>query len=322
MGDLGYVFEARLSNTGYVGEIGSSGGGNPGTGGLLGTFSQELSGPPYDIQGTLVSFDYRSFAPEFPAAAGVYNADPNQCRFPGGLTPFQPYAFKFQTNPVRAPLAPVTLVGKSVIDLSVSGTSSSPIAFNAQTIIDAIPGSAPLPLNADVLLNDVMVVFSPDGQLDGLYFDRRGLNAGGTSIQRFDVLRLDPASTVAFNVGFVDGLLENVDDGARYPEIVPGTTFQPHADDVPLDGVPPLTEPTSSLEVDRVPNFANSDCAWITIHPLSGAVSLDTVASQPPLSQLSTYYGYLPAANSQTSRRVISDRLIQSRRLSTAGTVQ
>jgi prepilin-type N-terminal cleavage/methylation domain-containing protein len=286
--------------------------------------------PVFDFPepGTIVDFNIVGFSPQSDSLPGIYNPQNQlpsltllqQARFPGALSPFKGVEFRFRTNPVPAPLAPVTLIGKTVIDLSVSGSGSDPLEFGAQAILDQ-DLSRPIPtLNADVLLHNVAVMFAPDGKLDGVYLDQRvqANPAGNSPVIGFVPTRVTPSTTVCFNIGFVDGILDNIDDGARYTGNVAGTTYRTGANDPPyLQPAPP-----AELTVDKVPNFANPDCAWISIHPLSGTISLDSVAGQPPLLQFTNFYGFQAAPNSQVARNVMRSRLHQARRLTTAGTVQ
>ncbi|MCC9601483.1 prepilin-type N-terminal cleavage/methylation domain-containing protein [Stieleria sp. JC731] len=278
------------------------------------------------IDGILISFNYIDFSPRNAQVAGRYQTigapgavvAASASVFPAGLASFQPMPFKFRSNPIKAPLAPVTMIGKTVIDLSISGSVLAPAAFNSQVVVDPAPAAAIPSLAADQRLNDVIVMFAADGQLDGIYYDQRVVAGTPSQIVGFQYQRFDPATTISFNVGFVDGVVNNVDDVARFPDSVPGTDYQINANDPPLDN----PGPTAPLEMKKKPNFANTDCAWIHIQPLSGNISLQTVASQPILSDLSAYYGYNPAPGSQFARAVASDRIRQSRRLATGGAVQ
>jgi prepilin-type N-terminal cleavage/methylation domain-containing protein len=263
--------------------------------------------------GTLVSFNFRTFSPRNVGTAGTLTGNINTSTFPASLKAYQPHDFKFQVNPIRAPLAPVNMIGRTVVDLSVSGPSSDPLAFNAQHIVDPDPTTQIPNLAADRLMNDVVVMFAADGRLDGIYFDRRSVSGG--NIDAFVPIRLDPSTTVAFNIGFVDGVLPNIDDGARYPNEITGTNYNVTTNDPPLA----TPAPPGVLEPDKAPNFANTDCAWITIQPLSGAIQLGSVASQPDLPRLTSYYGL---GTNPAARTVVQARVHQSRRLTTGGTVQ
>ncbi|MEO1618271.1 MAG: prepilin-type N-terminal cleavage/methylation domain-containing protein [Planctomycetota bacterium] len=233
--------------------------------------------------------------------------------FPNGLAEFQPHSFSFQTNPIRAPLAPVALPGRTVVDLSVSGPSNDPLRFNAQDIVDANVTVAPPNVLANARLNDVVVMFAPDGRLDGVFSDERVL--AGADLTSFAVTRVDPSTSVSFCVGFVDGILDNVDDGARFPNLVAGTDFSVHPGDLALSE----TDTTVAFEPPKPPNFANTDCAWISVQPSSGSIRLDTVASQPLGNRLTNYYGF---GTAPTARSLMNARVRQSRRLATSGTVK
>lgn len=273
--------------------------------------------------GTLVTFNVLEFSPQHAqlpgrlfdtqAPRGTLAAAAAVSTFPAGLQAYQPSPFQFLSNPIKAPLAPVTMLGKTVIDLSISGTSDNPVAFNCQEIVDPAPSVTIPPLNADVNLHDVMVMFSPDGRLSGIYYDQR-ITAGTTAITGFQYQRVNPSASVSFNVGYIDGIVNNIDDLARFPANVTNTDYQVNPNDPALE----TPGPSAPLQFDKTPNFANTDCAWITIRPLSGDISLDNVASQPSNSRLINYYGY----NTPFARNVVRDRLRQSRRLASAGTVQ
>lgn len=284
--------------------------------------TRNIQGVP-NVAGTEISFNYRDASPRSNILPGhitqVTNPTAigeNSFVFPAGLALEQPFDFKFQANPIRAPLAPVTMIGRTVIDLSVSGPSSAPIAFNSQVIVDSDPSSVIPALVADQPLNDVVVMFAPDGRLDGIYTDVRVDN--GTSITGFVPTRFDPSTTVSFNVGFLDGVLDNIDDGARYPEqLAVGTDYQVNTGD-PAFATPGSPAP---LTPRIAPNFANTDCAWVSIQPLSGTIRLDSVASQPRQQRLTDYYGF-QASPPPFARTIVQARVLQSRRLNSGGTTQ
>ncbi|MCA9138346.1 MAG: prepilin-type N-terminal cleavage/methylation domain-containing protein [Planctomycetales bacterium] len=322
VGQSGYVFEVTnleqitLSTTSSITSFGGS----------RALYHPAI--PPTD--GTLVSFNYLDFSPRHASTPPfLVNVDPppsgtrtlpiaaGLSSYPAGISPFQATEFKFRTNPVRAPLAPINMIGKTVIDLSVSGTSADPIAFNSQTIIDQFPASNIPPLAANTPLTDVIVMFAADGRMDGVYNGQRVVTTG-PQISGFLFQRIDPSSTVSFNVGFIDGLVDNIDDIARYPEMVTDTDFQINATDPPLA----TPAPPSALTVNKTPNFANTDCAWVSIQPLSGNVTLENVASQTSLANLSAYYGFQPAPNNPFARNVARARVHQARRLTTSGAIQ
>lgn len=290
VGESGYVFE--IEDMTYVG-----------------TTNAVLPGTP----GTIVSFNYIGASPQSPIIPATLTAAATNSVFPNALPVGQPVPFKFRVNPIRAPLAPVNMIGRTVVDLSISGPSSDPLAFNAQEIIDADPSTTIPPLLPDVIMNDVVVMFAPDGRLDGVYVDQRQDNTV-PEITGFIPFRVDPSTTVAFNVGFVDGILDNIDDASRYPDLIGTPDYQVTPDDPAAEG----GSTTVPLDVSKVPNYANTDCAWISIQPLSGAIRLDTVASQPPAPVFNTYYGF---SATPTARSVVRARVHQSRRLTTGGTV-
>jgi hypothetical protein len=202
-------------------------------------------------------------------------------------------------------LAPVNLPGKTVVDLSISGPANSPFGFGTQAIVGG--GSVP----AGYEFSDVIVMFSADGRLDSVYVDQ----PDATSPTGYRLTRLVLGATVSFAVGYVDGIVDNIDDMARYPQHVPNTVFPTGASDPPL-AVPAPPEPLDLL--GQVPNFANSEGAWVAIRPLSGAIQLGTVAGQPELGAFVNAYGFGPPAN-PASRAIVNARLLQSRRLLTAG---
>ena len=316
LGDSGYVFEIERAEkvTGYTTDM-----------------VDRLTGASvfqFNEIGTLVDFNFVGTTPETRTQTGVYRpnntlltpaatqpAQFHEARFPGGIEPYQGISFRFLTNPIPAALAPVTLVGKSVIDLSISGPTEDPLAFGTQAIFDSTPGVDAPAMASNVQFNNIAVMFSPDGKVDSVYYDQR-LVAGNT-VTGFVPQRLVTGTTLAFNVGFVDGVLDNIDDGARFPEHIDGTDYQVTGNDFPLnDPQPPL-----ALEVSQTPNFANTDCVWINIQPSSGAVTQVGVAGQPPPGVFSNYYGLGPVPG-QSARDVMRYRLLQARKLASGGTVQ
>ena len=241
--------------------------------------------------GTIVSFNHLTVQPTH--------------RVAGNHVDHQPYPFEILSLPTRAPLNPVNLPGKTVVDLSISGPASNPAAFGTQAIV----GNNTVPNGYE--FNDVIVMFSADGRIDSIYADQWN----GTA---FQLTRFVPSATVSFAIGYVDGIVENIDDIARYPELVPNTVFPTSATDPALAN--PL--PPAPLELlGQVPNFANSECAWVGVRPLSGAIQLGSLAAQPPLGELTTYYGFGPPANTP-SRTIVNARLLQARRLLSAGALQ
>ncbi len=243
------------------------------------------------VPGTIVSFNHLTVEPTH--------------RVGGNHVNHQPYPFEILSLPTRAPLTPVNLPGKTVVDLSISGPSNSPVGFGTQAIVGI--GSVP----AGYEFSDVIVMFSADGRLDSVYVDQ----PDATSPTGYRLTRLVFGATISFAIGYVDGIVDNIDDMARYPQHVPNTVF-PSGANVPPLAVPAPPEPLNLL--GQVPNFANSECAWVAIRPLSGAIQLGSVAGQPELSALVNSYGFGPPAN-PPSRAIVNARLLQSRRLLTAG---
>lgn len=257
-------------------------------------------------RGTVIDFNERDFYPTHAR--------------PGGLQQEVAYPFEIVSNPTRAPLMPVALVGKTAIDLSISGPADDPALFGGQTQFSIDPNAPPTELEPNQFWGPVTVMFAPDGQLDAIYTSvlvRPPVGYTPTYNNPFVVqrVRLNPTTAVSFNVGYIDGVLANLDDGARYPDHYAGTMFPSRVVDAPL--ATPL--PPDPLIPTKVPNFANADCAWVTIQPLNGAVTLDTIAAQPPLNELGSYYGL---GNTPLARAVMNARLHQARRLTTAGVVQ
>ncbi|OYP32176.1 Tfp pilus assembly protein FimT/FimU [Rhodopirellula sp. MGV] len=296
------------------------------------TYSSSVVTPAFTISepGTLVDFNVVGFSPESSQRpAELWNINPaaylstfQQLKFPMELEPFAPIEFRFRTSPIPAPLAPVALMGKTVVDLSISGTATEPMKYGAQSIVDYDQTQGIPSLAADALLHNVAVMFAPDGSVEGVYSDQRTplYPPGSDPIAGFTIIRDTPASTISFNVGYVDGILDNIDDGARYTGDITGTVYRTGANDpAHLRPLPPATLDETNLK--KTPNFANADCAWISIQPQSGTISLDSVATQPLLGHLQTYYSDL-VSGSQSARDVMAIRVRQSRRLGTAGTVQ
>ena len=223
------------------------------------------------VPGTILHFDHLVVEPTFRVGGNHVNQ--------------QPYPFEILSLPTRAPLAPVSLPGKSVVDLSISGTGQNPFLFGTQAIV----GSNAVPAGFE--FGDIVILFSADGRLDSIIVDQVA-PSGGAIVPT----RIVPSSNVTFNVGYIDGLVDNIDDLARFPEHVPGTVYPISAVDPPLA----TPGPPNPLDLKRVqPNFANSDCSWVGIQALSGAIQLESVAGQPELADLVSFYGLATSPSSR-----------------------
>ena len=108
----------------------------------------------------------------------------------------------FQLNPVRSALAPISLPGRAVIDLAVSGSRQTPTQFGVETIVggtdlglaDIGSGGAAVVARPTAGINDigdVIVMFAADGSVESIYQDQ--MDAAGI----FRRLRFDaPPNTV------------------------------------------------------------------------------------------------------------------------------
>lgn len=201
----------------------------------------------------------------------------------GSMTFYTGYDLEITLNPIKAALSPLNLPGRTVIDLSVSGSRENPLAFNAQEIsgLNRIDNKE---------LHGVMLLFSPDGRLDSVYVDQWNDNG-----QRFDWVRFDPPPSISLLVGQSNGVLGNVDLAANYPTSL-------------FDG--PLYEPPQLL------NFVNNDCHWVTIDSSSGHTEVSPVASQP---NQGFFEGYYDLDASSDARTVVKRRIEQSRQLAYGG---
>ncbi len=219
---------------------------------------------------------------------------------PDGLTAYTPIdPIEIYLEPTKAALAPVNLPGRGVVDLSMAGSRANPTAFGIQDIV----GTASVDAATDNQLGGVIVMFGHDGKLESVYYETL-VAVGG--VNRFVMQRFDPPTSLSFLVGFSDGVLEYVDDGARYPDAIPGTTYPTNLTSRLGSPAPP-----APLEPSFVPNFANTECAWVTVHSQSGAIDLTSVASQPPAGDLVSYFGF---SASPSSTDVIRGRLDRARR--------
>lgn len=215
---------------------------------------------------------------------------------PEAMVPYAPVQLEIQLDPIRSALAPLNLPGRSVIDLSVSGSRANPLAFGSQEIVGNNAVS-----NQEI--HGVIVMFAPDGRLDSVYLDR-WVNIGTTSpnyVLRWE--RQPPPSSLSLLVGFSDGVMQNVEDGANYPE-----SF--------LDGQAPFAP-------DYVPNFTNSDCHWVTVDAQSGRSDVSRVTAPPKSEEMRAYYGWPPAPSKPGSlpppREIMKKRLDRSKQISFGG---
>jgi hypothetical protein len=230
-------------------------------------------------------------------------------------------SFRFNTSPVTSPMADVPLPGKAVIDLTCSGVGPGVVAFSPRSISDAngITGVSGTPVHdrpyalgstSAYEYRDVIVMFNGSGQLDSVYMDQYIANFGpdnSTESDDYVYLRIPIANPLSILISDVKGLVlpESISVFPERPVVVTTT-------DVPVEYEP---------RPDVVPNFVNTDNAWLTISPISGRVDLSTVASPFRGNDLINLHPELQPAASPTAAEFIRARLLDSRRLA-RGTLQ
>ena len=222
-------------------------------------------------------------------------------------------------------MAEVPLPGKAVIDLTASGAGPSVVAFSPRSISDGngITGVSGTPVLdrpyargniSGYEYRDVLIMFNGSGQLDSIYIDQYIANYGtdGTTQSDDYVYRRVPiANPVSVLIADVQGVVlpETI---SVYPERPPAVTTA----NVPVEYEP---------RPDVLPNFANTDNAWLTISPLSGRIDLSGVAG--PFrgtavgSDLVNTHPELTPSIPPTAADFIRARLFDSRRLA-RGTLQ
>ncbi len=233
--------------------------------------------------------------------------------------------FRFHTTPIASPMAEVPLPGKAVIDLTCSGFGSRVVAFSPRAISDAngITSASGTPVYDRPYLRgsvtgyeyrDIIVMFNGSGQLDSVYIDKYLSNYGTDNTTESDdyvYIREAVASPLSMLIAEVNGVVLP-ESTSVYPERPPTVTAA---------NVPVTYEPRT----DVLPNFANTDNAWLTISPLSGRVDLSSVAS--PFkgtavgSDLVNVHPEVTPAIPPTAADFIRARLFDSRRLA-RGTLQ
>ena len=213
---------------------------------------------------------------------------------------YEPVQVGIQLSPIPMAMAPINLPGRSVIDLSVSGSRDNPLLFNVQESLATVPNDAleflaspdgdgnRLPVN----FNAVVVMFSENGAVDSIYIDR-----WNDSLYDFEWIRVTPPPSLAFLVGTSNSVAENVDNLANYPTAlgVEGKLYEP----------------------PFVPNVMNSDCQWVHLHSQTGVSSISPIASQPSDNFFSSYFGWASGRND--NRQVAKQRVDRARRLSYGG---
>ena len=141
-------------------------------------------------------------------------------------------------------MPPVSLPGRAIIDLAVSGGRSIPTQFGVETIVggpdlglqeivDDSPAFVDRPavtfndLTSINDLDDITIMFSVEGSVEAIYQDR--LIDG-----RFRRVRYDAPPTISFLVGYADGQLDSVLDASQVPapkdSANPTSTFALRAD--------------------------------------------------------------------------------------------
>ena len=209
---------------------------------------------------------------------------------------YKPVQISIELDPIPMAMAPISLPGRNVIDLSVSGSRANPLLFNAQELLSTLPPKTVQELatpnsgqRAEVFFHSVVVMFGKHGEVDSIFVNRWDPAAG-----MFQWVRATPPPTLAFLVGPNDGIPENIDDLANYPSS--------------LGSEGGVYEPTYS------PNFVNSDCHWVHLHSQTGVAHVTTSASQPSDSFLQSYFGWTDK-DKPSNRQLAKWRIEQSRRL-------
>jgi type II secretory pathway pseudopilin PulG len=213
---------------------------------------------------------------------------------------YQELHCQIQLRPTKAALPPVNLPGRSAIDLSMSGWRNNPVAFGVQQIVPS--PATQLNASSDNPMHGVIIMFAPDGRMDSVHVDAVDTVTSSPTFGNFIWQRLPPPESVCLLVGTSDAMLEDMDDAASYPTVLPGTA--------------PL--PAGPLETQRVPNFANSENTWVTVNSFSGNVQQYPVAEQLDQLHFETFYGLTPTPTTPI-RDVAIFRIDNSRRLAFSG---
>ena len=194
---------------------------------------------------------------------------------PTTVESFQPYLAhdaEIQLDPIKTAMAPLNLPGRTVIDLSASGSSLNPLAFGINEIASGVNANGQK-------VHGIMVIFNSDGTVEGIYKDQWNGNS-------FDWVRYPPQPSMSFLVGPSDGVSGDI-----------------------------LSEGSLANATDNesdLPNFANSNCFWVTVHSSSGHCEVTKVAAPQETEKLSNFYGDI-----STPRSLMQARLRSSQRLVT-----
>ena len=218
-----------------------------------------------------------------------------------GLRQTQKVTLQIELSPTQAATPPVNLVGKTAIDLSVSGSRTNTMMFGVQNIVERgdnllnTPGDL-LSNAASNTMNDVVVMFSPSGNVKYLLVDQTVTNGGSGRV--FQWQRMPPPDTLYFLLGASDTLVQNVYDNARYPSYVTGTDYN-QIDDTPTANTDPPSLQTpvpvgtsgSPLTTSRAPNIFNPEMRWIVLNSVSGHAEQVAVSEPRDPSYLLDRYG-------------------------------
>lgn len=210
---------------------------------------------------------------------------------------YEPVEISIQLDPIPLAMAPVSLPGRNVIDLSVSGSRENSLLFNTQELLSTLSDQALQQLatpdgagnRTPVLFHSVVVMFGENGALDSIYVDR-----WNNTLRGFEWVRLTPPPTLAFLVGPSNAIQDNVDDLANFPSSLgaEGGVYEP----------------------SFVPNFVNSDCKWVHLNAQTGVANVSPSASQPTDGFLQQYFNWTKG-NQPTNRQLAKQRIERSRRL-------
>ena len=242
------------------------------------------------------------------------------------------HALEFEMNPIEAPLQPLTLPGRAVVDLSYSGSRRNPTLFNVLQLMDG--GNYGTDVRVADNVNASGGVAVPDNGVEGItiMFSPASIS-GGESLGRVDSVRIDsfnpadgtfsvrtitPPAVMSFLVGYSTGVSpDHVDDLARfgvrwsdYTAVVPD--FGASTDFPSYTGQTPPSN--SAWEPRNPPNVTNPECGWVTIMSATGNVRVDGVS---PPEEPDVFVARVNALNNANppARRLTHLRIDHAKRL-------